>query len=197
MSRLLISAFLLLGLAACATDVRLNYTPSPTALRSGPPAVSLVTATDQRKEAPNRLATIMGGFGNPLKIINTVRPVKDEVAAVFAQGLQTRGMRQENGSGPVRMELTIRKFDADMIMGSTARIDLDMVLVDATTNQVIYKTTAAEEKSDFHFIATGVFASVEELQRLAQSLLDSTVDKMLDSYGFREVLMKAGRPSVS
>lgn len=197
MRRVLLSGFLLLGLAACATDVRLNYTPSPNAFRSGPPVVSLVTATDQRKEAPNRLATIMGGFGNPLKIINTVRPVKDEVAAVFVQGLQTRGMRQEEGRGPVRMDLIIRKFDADMIMGSTARIDLDMVLLDATTNQVIYKLTAADQKSDFHFVATGVFASVEDLQRLAQSLLDSTVDKMLDSYGFRDALAKAGRAPTS
>jgi len=185
--RLFVAAALMLSLAACSTDVRLSYTPPVNAFRSGPPVISVVNAVDQRKEAPNRLATIMGGFGNPLKILNTVQPVKDEVAAVFVQGLEARGLRQNDGRGPYRIDLTIRKFDADMIMGSTARIDIDLSLADSTGQQV-YRDTASGQKSDFHFVATGVFASTEELQRLAQTLLNETVDQMLDKPALRQAI---------
>jgi uncharacterized lipoprotein YajG len=179
------------ALAGCATDASLSYTAPVNTFRTGPATVGMVTAVDQRKEAPNRLATIMGGFGNPLKILNTIRPVKDEVAAVFAQGLTARGFRRDDGQAPFRLELVVRKFDADMIMGSTARIDLDLNVVEARTGRTIYRDTVVDQRSDFAFFATGVFANIADLQKLAQTLLDATVDRMLDKPEFRAAIRSA------
>lgn len=170
----------------------MHYTAPASVARAAAPAISHVTAIDQRKEEAHRLATIMGGFGNPLKTLDLSKPVKDEVADAFADGLRARGLLA--AGSPYRIELLIRKYDADMIMGSTGRIDLDLSVIDTATQQVIYKDSAANERSDFHFFATGVFASMDELQKLAQEALDVTVDQMLDKPAFRAALEHRAPP---
>ena len=182
-----------LVLAACNSTSDMRYSAPANVARAAAPAVSGVTAIDQRKEEAHRLATIMGGFGNPLKTLDLAKPVKDEVAAAFTDGLRVRGLLAERA--PYRIELLIRKYDADMIMGSTGRIDLDLSVVDTATQQVIYKDSAANERSDFHFFAVGVFASMDELQRLAQEALDATVDQLLDKPAFRAAIARGAAPA--
>ena len=182
-----------IALSACSnTSSDMHYTAPASVARAAAPAISHVTAIDQRKEEAHRLATIMGGFGNPLKTLDLSKPVKDEVADAFADGLRARGLLA--AGSPYRIELLIRKYDADMIMGSTGRIDLDLSVIDTATQQVIYKDSAANERSDFHFFATGVFASMDELQKLAQEALDVTVDQMLDKPAFRAALEHRAPP---
>ena len=104
-------ALLIIGLAiavtGCNTVASLGYTPPPSISQTGPQAIVSVTAIDQRSEPPNRLATIMGGFGNPLKTLDTAKPVKDEVADAFTAGLRARGMLQQPGPTAVTILLTI------------------------------------------------------------------------------------------
>lgn len=181
----------LLGVAGCSsTNTTLVYTPRQAIAMAATPTVSALTATDQRKEAPTRLATVMGGFGNPLKYLDTNRPVRDEVAAAFIDGLKARGLYVAGGPAPFRIELVIRKFDADMIIGRTARIDLDLIVV-AANGRPVYRDTVVDQQSDMKFFQTGLFADVMDLQRLAQSVLNATVDQMLDKPGFRAAV--AGR----
>jgi uncharacterized lipoprotein YajG len=176
-----------IALSACSnTTSDMRYTAPATLARASAPAISGVIAIDQRKEEAHRLATIMGGFGNPLKTLDLAKPVKDEVADAFVDGLRARGLLADRA--PYRVELLIRKYDADMLMGSTGRIDLDLSVIDTATQQVIYKDSAANERSDFHFFATGVFASMDELQKLAQEALDVTVDQLLDKPAFRAAI---------
>jgi uncharacterized lipoprotein YajG len=183
-----------IALSACSnTTSDMRYTVPATVARAAVPEISSVTAVDQRKEEAHRLATIMGGFGNPLKTLDLAKPVKDEVADAFTDGLRARGLLAEHS--PYRIELLIRKYDADMMMGSTGRIDLDMTVIDTASQQVIYKDTAANERSDFHFFATGVFASMDELQKLAQEALDATVDQMLDKPAFRAAVEHRAAPT--
>jgi hypothetical protein len=183
-----------IALAACGnTTSDMHYTVSDAVVRAAAPAISGVTAVDQRKEEAHRLATIMGGFGNPLKTLDLSKPVKDEVADAFADGLRARGLLTERG--PYRIELLIRKYDADMIMGSTGRIDLDMSVIDTASQKMVYSDSAANERSDFHFFATGVFASMDELQKLAQEALDATVDQLLDRPAFRAAVAPHGAPT--
>jgi hypothetical protein len=70
-----------------------------------------------------------------------------------------------------------------------------MSVIDEATQQVIYKDTVVDQRSDFHFFATGVFASMDELQKLAQMVLDATVDRLLDSPGFRASIERRAPPS--
>jgi hypothetical protein len=184
---------LLLG-ACVSTDATLRYSaPGPDKpAATGPagvPAVGAVTATDRRKEEPRRLGTILGGYGNPLKILNTVRPVKDEVAAVFAEGLRARGLLAE-ANPRFRVDLLIRRYDTDQYMGMGSRIDLDLTLVDLQSNQPVYRDTVKDERSEVRFFSSGIFGSLEDMQAQVQGLLNATVDRMLDNPGFRAALAR-------
>src|SRR5690348_65258 len=138
-------------LCACSNTVAsLHYTPHAKAVAAVAPSIGAVTAIDQRKEAPTRLATIMGGYGNPLRTLDTAKPVKDEIADAFTEGLQVRGLLAINGQVPFQIVLTVRKFDADMIIGRTARIDLTMTVLDQA-GRVVYQDSATDNQSDMKF----------------------------------------------
>src|ERR1700722_913919 len=130
MCRFLVIA-LMLALCACSNTVTsLNYVPRSPILPAATASIGAVTATDQREEAPTRLATIMGGLGNPLKTLDTSKPVKDEVVDVFLQGLRERGLLAPNSQTTFQLTLVVRKFDADTIIGRTALIDMTMLVID-------------------------------------------------------------------
>jgi hypothetical protein len=104
------------ALAACGNTVAsLRYTPPAPLWTAATPSIGAVSATDQRKEAPMRLATIMGMYGNPLKTLDTAKSVKDEVADAFMAGLRARGLLTSSDQAPFHLDLLVRKFDADMI----------------------------------------------------------------------------------
>jgi hypothetical protein len=183
----------LLALTGCNTVTSLSYRPSVPILRTATPVIASVAATDQRREAPTRLATIMGGFGNPLKTLDTAKPVKDEVAVAFVAGLRVRGLLALEGGAPYRITLVIRKFDADMIMGRTARIDITMAVVNLQGVSV-YEQGIADQLDDFKFFQTGVMADIGDLQLLSETLLGRTVDRLLDDPAFRLAIAKVPTP---
>ena len=102
---------LTLALCACGNTVSsLHYIPTSSIEVASAPSIGAVATTDQRKEEPNRLATIMGGFGNPLRTLDTAKTVR-EVADAFLEGLRARGMLASNTRAPVRFALVVRKFE--------------------------------------------------------------------------------------
>jgi hypothetical protein len=182
---------LALALGACTSNTvaSLHYVPTAHVQAVSLPSISAVTATDQRKEAPARLATIMGGFGNPLKTLDTAKPVKDEVAAAFTEGLRVRGLLAPDGQASFRLALLIRKFDADMLIGRTARIDMTMSVLDQA-GRTVFEDSAIDSESDMKFMQTGIFADIADLQALSQKVLDRTVDRMLDNPAFRTAVAR-------
>jgi hypothetical protein len=176
---------LTLALGACGNTVSsLHYVPTGPIEVASAPSVGAVAATDQRKEEPNRLATIMGGFGNPLRTLDTAKPVKDEVADAFIEGLRARGLLASDTQAPFRLALVVRKFDADMMVGRTGRIDLTMSVVDRGGNTV-YEDAATDSESETKFFQTGIFADIADLQKLCEIVPNRTVNRLLDKPEFR------------
>jgi hypothetical protein len=168
----------------------LQYTPEAPIQAASVPTVASVTAIDQRREEPTRLATIMGGFGNPLKTLDTAKPVKDEVADAFTRGLRLRGLQTADAQGRFQLVLTIRKFDADMIVGRTARIDMTMTVKDSA-GHAIYEDQAVDSESDTKFFETGILADIKDLQTMCEKVLSRSVDRLLDSPNFRLAIRDA------
>jgi hypothetical protein len=187
MRGLLIAA--LLALSGCNTVASLHYMPGHAYQPASAAVFDGVVTVDQRKEAPHRLATIMGGFGNPLKTLDTAKPVKDEVGDAFSAGLNARGLLAPGIGEPFELLVTIRRFDADMIIGRTARIDLTMVLRDRAGKQ-LYDDSVSDSISDMKFFETGVLANIEDLQDMTQTLLNRTVNRMLDTPAFRDAITR-------
>jgi hypothetical protein len=185
---------LALLLAACGTGGSLKYTPPGQVQTAATPSIGVVTAVDQRKEAPNRLATIMGSFGNPLKWLDTAKPVKDEVADAFTEGLRARGLLRAEGQAPFQLTLVIRKFDADMIVGRTARIDMTMTVLDQAGRSV-FEDTTVDSESDTKFFQTGVFADIEDLRALSITVLNRSVNRLLDNPAFRAAIARSSPPA--
>jgi uncharacterized lipoprotein YajG len=175
-----------LAVTACNTVSGVGYTPTGNVVAVSSPQIASVAVTDQRKEAPTRLATIMGGFGNPLKTLDTPKPVKDVVADAFTQGLQARGMLASSAA-PFRIFVTLRKFDADMLIGRTARIDLTMQVANQS-GRIVFQRDVTDSVSDTKILQTGVFASIDDLRVLSQTVLGRTVDKLLDDPSFRSAI---------
>jgi uncharacterized lipoprotein YajG len=188
-----VAMMLAFTLSACSNTVSdLTYTPQVAVQPAAVPAIASVTAIDQRKEDPTRLATIMGGFGNPLKTLDTAKPVKDEIAAAFTSGLKARGLLAPGAQAPYRIELVVRKFDADMLIGRTARIDLSLSVLDSS-GRAVYQDSASGSESETKFFETGVFADIADLQKLCEIVLNRTVDRMLDNSSFRAAVQSTGR----
>jgi hypothetical protein len=189
----LVTIVLALLLVGCGNTVASLKYVAPAGVQSAPtPSIGRVSAVDQRKEEARRLATIMGGFGNPVKTLDTTKPVKDEVADAFIEGLRARGLLAPDGPAPFHLSLVIRKFDADMIIGRTARIDMTMNVVDQAGGTV-FSDNAVDSESETKFFRTGVFADIEDLRTLSMTVLNRTVDRLLDNPAFRAAVAARAR----
>jgi hypothetical protein len=177
-------AVLAFALGACNTVSSLQYVPPASVQAATFPSIGAVSVTDQRNEEPRRLATVVGGFGNPVKTLDTTKPVKDEVADAFVSGLRARALLASSAQAPFRLALVVRKFDADMMIGRTARIDLTMSVVNQT-GATVYEDSATDSESETKFFETGIFANIDDLKKLCEIVLTRTVDRILDKPAFR------------
>jgi hypothetical protein len=156
----------------------------------------MLSVTDERKEAPRRLATIMSMTGMPTAILDTRMPVKDEVGTVFDQALLVRRLTMNDGQGPLAIALVVHKFDSDMILGGQANIDLDMAVIDRRTNQVVYGDRVHEQTSDTGHIAQnlliGAYATdIGVLREMCEQVLNEAVNELLEKPAFKQIVMRA------
>ena len=77
-----------------------------------------------------------------------------------------------------------------MIIGRTARIDLTVLVVDRD-GRTVFRDGVTDSQSDMKFMETGVFANIADLQTLLQTVLDRSVDRVLDSSAFRAAVSRA------
>jgi len=180
-----------LALGGCTENTvsSLHYAPTISVQAATAATVGSVTATDQRKEAANRLATIMGGYGNPLKTLDTTKPVKDEVADAFTEGLRARGLLAPGAEAPFRLVLVVHRFDSDQYMGRGARIDIGMSVIDQS-GRTVFEDSNKNEVSEAEFFEAGIFGNIKELQRLSETVLARAIDQLLDKPAFRAAIAK-------
>ncbi len=171
-------------LTACSSPGTLSYSP-PAHLVSGPAVIMAVEVLDKRDEKPNRIATIRGGYGNPLKVMDTTTPVADQVRAVLIKALQARSMLSD--SGPDRIQVTLYTLYADHYMGRKAELLFDFVVSDRT-GRSIYADRITKKDYEFTFFDNGIFSSIDTLGKTAEALLGRAVDEALDKPALRAAL---------
>ena len=182
----------LLGLAGCGSTSPLLYAPSA-AVQAGPAAaVSTVSVEDRRDEKPNRYATVRGGYGNPVQVMDAPRPVADEVQAAVMAALQARGMLGAPGSAPYRLNVVLRTLYGNTYITPGAYIDLDVQISDGS-GQVIYKDALKDERHDGMTFKGFPFGDIDGLAKLVQGLMDASIDRILDKPGLRAALSGSAR----
>jgi hypothetical protein len=188
-----IAAFGCLLLAACGTtQTKLSYSPTYSAAKLSPDAqpLSVGTFSDQRGETPTWYGAIRGGFGNPLKVLESDKPIASIVQEAFANGVRARGMNPE-GSSALQLSGVIRKLDCNQMVRREATVEIELVLTDTKSGRQRFKQTYSTYSIDGSLMSmkTGVFASVDDLRLTTEKALNETVDKALDDSAFRAALL--------
>lgn len=173
--------------AGCVTDtVTLGYKSAGqvSAANAGSP-VAVGSFIDQRGETPTWIGAVRGGYGNPLKKLETDKPVSTLVQRAFADGLKERGLLA-TGPGAYQISGVIKKLDCSQYVRREAHAIIDVTVFDPSGRQVFSRTYTADElEGSLMAFNVGVFGSVDTLRALAEKALDEVVDKALDDTALR------------
>jgi uncharacterized lipoprotein YajG len=182
---------LTLGIVAgCVTDtVSLGYKSvgQLTAANSGT-AVSVGSFVDHRGETPTWIGAVRGGFGNPLKTLQTDKPVSALVQMAFTDGLRARGLLA-TGAGAYQIAGVINKLECSQYVRREAHAIIDVSVFDPSGKQIFTQTYTADElEGSLMALNVGVFGSVDTLRALAEKALNEVVDKALDDTALRNAM---------
>jgi hypothetical protein len=187
MRHLFTLGLLCLGLAACGTtQVAMPYTPAvpPVAQPGAIPVIAVGSVLDRRndgREAPNWIGTMRDGFGIPMKRIDAPVPVTQVVKQAFTDGLAARGLLAA-GAPRYLMNIEIQEFSSNQYKRREATADFRVSLVRNPDGTPIYadQEKAYQVDGSVLSLATGVFASRDDLQAIAIRTMSEAVDRILD-----------------
>ena len=139
---------------------------------------------------PRWIGTIRGGYGNPVKTLEADRPVDQVVAAGFADALAARGLQAGTGAGRYALAITIYQFDANQYVRREATADFGIRVTERATGREVWtdRTKAYNVDGSILSLSTGIFASVDDLRRVALRTMSEAVDSLLDKPGFRAAI---------
>lgn len=189
-------AFNLIG---CTTSqVALDYSPPP-AMLVAPAGQSLVAVgrfSDDRGEPSNWLGAIRGGYGNPLKKLETSEPVSDLVSKTFAAGLKARGLAGDSSNVRYLLSGSIKRLACNQMARREANAELEVVLSESAGGTRIFSNVYRASNVEGSVLSpfTGVLASVEDLRVLTEKTLRQVVDQALDDPALRSAL-RASSPA--
>jgi len=185
----------LIALAACgATQAPMTYSPTVTVqpVAMARPVVGavdrVINERSTGREDPTWIGTIRGGYGNPLKALHATEPVEQVVAKAFSDALAARGLKAPPGSQPrYVLTVTIHQFDANQYVRREATADFSAVLIERDSGREVWRDRERVYNVDGSLISlsTGIFASIEDLQRVALQTMNQAIDKLLDKASFR------------
>jgi len=176
-----------------STQTSMPYAPTVSVQPTAEAARPLVAVDDRvvnerraGREDPTWIGTIRGGYGNPLKRLNS--------DAAFADGLVARGLRSPagNSASPYRLAVTIHHFDANQYVRREATADFSAVLTDGATGREVRRDRHRAYNVDGSLLSlsVGVFASTEDLRHVALLTMSQAVDALLDKPGSRAALRR-------
>jgi hypothetical protein len=96
-----------------------------------------------------------------------------------------------DGAAPLhRIEGVIRRLDCNQMVRREANAEIEVVITDVATRRERFRRTYTARTVDgpVMSVATGVFATVEDLRVVTEYTLREVVDKALDDSALREVL---------
>ena len=194
MKKVLLSLAVAVLASGCASSnsVKMDYqAQAASRFAAGAGAVTVAPFVDARGEPANWLGAIRGGYGNPLKVLETAEPVAKIVGQAFSDGVRARSGSGGAAASNRNFELrgTVRKLDCSQYVRREAHAIIDVVVVDGAGKQRLAKTYSSDVvEGSLLNLQTGIFADVEDLRGTAQKALREVVDKALDDPAFRDAI---------
>ena len=182
----------LLMLAGCSTDrVSLGYQPTlGTYTRQNQAAVQIGQFTDARHVDAHWLGAIRGGFGQPLKILETDEPASEVVRKAFAQGLAVRGMLRNTPDARYTLTATVDKFDCSQLIRREAHAWVTLTLIETASGRILMTQSFQRDiaQGNPNPLDVGAFASIDDLRVVAVEALRQVIDVSLESPQVRQAL---------
>jgi len=188
MRRLLVPLFFLLAAPGFASA------QGPMSGRShvGAAGVSIGQVTDLRSDHSNRIGTIRSRVGIPIRSVESDQPVPQAVAGAFAGALQARGMLAAPGNGRYRLDIAVRRLEADKLRRSEAHAAFSVTLVNQATGARLYQDEAAADTMTGWVMGleVGVFANSGEMKQQVQQTMAQAIDGVLSKPAFIAALRR-------
>ncbi|WP_158933109.1 hypothetical protein [Acidisphaera sp. S103] len=158
------------------------------------PVIAIKAVVDDRTNGSHWLGAIRGGYGNPLKTLETDQPVKDVVAQAFSDALAARGMLAKASTESIEMTITIHRFDCNQYVRREAHADFEITLTNAHTGTPVYsdRVTADDVNGSVFAMDVAIFGSVDKLRMVAVGTMREAIDKALDKPAFLAAIASAG-----
>ncbi len=185
MKKVLFTLLCITLIGCSTTQVQMQH-KSYSGERADNPIIAIGQFSDYRKHDANWLGAIRGGYGNPLKTLETPKPVKDIVRDAFQDGLRQRGLLASADDAKYLLNVDVQQYDCNQYVRKESHIKLDVKVVDIRNNQQVFSDRIVVDNVEGSILSmkSGVFGSVEELKNLAEKTLGQAVDGALDSPGF-------------
>lgn len=153
------------------------------------PVFSVGQFEDSRKHGSHWLGAIRGGFGNPLKTLETPKPVKDVVRDAFQDALKQRGIYAHLDNAKYILNVDVLQYDCNQYVRKEAHIKLNVIVVDSTTNKEVFSDYVVVDNVEGSIVSmkAGIFGSVEELKNLAEKTLTQAVNEVLRNPSLRRL----------
>lgn len=151
-------------------------------------AENVVNRRTRGGEDANWVGTIRGGYGNPLKVLNSPEPLTRVVGRAFTDALTVRGLTRPGTSPRYTLTVTIHELSSNQLIRREAIADFAITLTDRVTGREVWADRESFRSVDGNPFATGVLASEEELRQVTVRTMNQVIDQLLDKQGFRNSL---------
>ncbi|MCK6421358.1 MAG: YajG family lipoprotein [Aquabacterium sp.] len=179
-------------LAGCSTTrVGMTYSPpSASQTLAGIRPVDVGSFLDQRGEPATWLGAIRGGFGNPLKTLESDVPVSKLVQDAFSSALKARGATIATSSPELQFSGVIKKLFCNQVVQREANVEIEVQVTEISSKRVLLSRTYSATNYESAFFATGVFASTDDLRALTERTLREVIEQALNDSSMRLALAR-------
>lgn len=193
-----------LGLAmltGCGTtSVGLKYAPTASASSGRGAAsvqpVSVGVFVDKRNEKPTWLGAIRGGFGNPLKTLESSQPVADVVQAAYLDAFKAKGMAIDPAAA-LQVSGTVLDLKCTQMSHKEATVAIEVTVSEKSSGLKRFTQTYSSKYVSGFIPVGGVLAPVEDLRVVLENTMRDVIDKTLGDASFIAALTQAQPSKVS
>lgn len=187
-----------LGLAmltGCGTtSVGLKYAPTegatPSRVAASVQPVSVGAFVDKRNEKPTWLGAIRGGFGNPLKTLESSQPVAEVVQAAYLDAFKSKGFAIDP-TAALQVSGTVLDLKCTQMSHKEATVSIEVTVSEKTTGLKRFTQTYSSKYVSGFIPVGGVLAPVEDLRVVLENTMRDVIDKTLGDASFISALTKA------
>lgn len=190
-----------LGLAmltGCGTtSVGLKYAPTegsaPSRVAASVQPVTVGAFVDKRNEKPTWLGAIRGGFGNPLKTLESSQPVAEVVQAAYVDAFKASGIAI-NPAAALQITGTILDLKCTQMSHKEATVAIEVTVSEKSSGLKRFTQTYSSKYVSGFIPVGGVLAPVEDLRIVLENTMRDVINKTLADASFIAALTQA-KPS--